>query len=325
VAAYITRRVLWMVVLLLLTSFVTFAIFYLLPAGDPATLRAGRGASSPELLRAIRHQLALDQPFYVEYGRYMQRLVLHFDLGTSYQNLTSVRSELTDRLPATAGLVLGAVVVWVIIGISIGLISGIRRGSALDRAAMSGALIAISAPVYWLGLVSLYLLSKGVGSVEIFDGAGTYPTNGDNLFTHPVEVAPTLFLPWLVLAAGFAAIYARFVRSSVSDVIREDYIRTARAKGLRERRVIFKHVLRPAITPIVTLLALDVGILLGGAILVETVFNIPGVGKLAVDSIHQSDLPTIQGVVLAGAFFIILLNLLADIAYAFLDPRVRFV
>jgi peptide/nickel transport system permease protein len=323
VIAYITRRVLWMVVLLLLTSFVTFAIFYLLPAGDPAVLRAGRNAS-PQLLAAIRHQLALDQPFYVEYARYMERLALHLDLGTSYQNQTSVQSELTARFPATAGLVLGSVFVWLFIGVAVGILSGIRQGSVIDRAAIGGTLVAISAPVYWLALVSLYLLSRDIGVVHVFNGAGTYPTNGDNLFTNPIEVAPTLFLPWLVLAAGFAAIYARFVRSSMIEVMREDYIRTARAKGLRERRVVRKHALRPAITPVVTLLGMDIGILLGGAILVEMVFNIPGVGKLAVDSIHQSDLPTIQGAVLLGAFFIIFLNLLVDIAYAFLDPRVKF-
>lgn len=320
---YIARRFGWMLVLLLATSFVTFVIFYLLPVADPAVLRAGRGAS-PALLKAIRHQLALDKPFYVEYGHYMKQLFLHFDLGTSYQNLTTVRSEISARFPATLALVLGGVAVWLLVGLSIGLVAGIRRGSILDRVSMTGALVAISAPVYWLGLVSLYLLSKGVGVVHIFDGVGTYPTNGTNLFDHPLAVAPTLFLPWLVLAASFAAVYARFMRSSVSEVIREDYIRTARAKGLPERRVIFKHALRPALTPVVTLLGLDVGILLGGVILVETVFNIPGIGTLAVNSIHQSDLPTIQGVVLLGAFFIIFLNLVVDVVYAFLDPRVRY-
>lgn len=321
--SYLGRRVLWMVVLLVLTSFVTFVIFYLLPTGDPAVLRAGRGAS-PQLLAAIRHQLALDRPFYVEYARYMDRLAFHFDLGTSYQNLTPVRSLLFNRFPATAGLVLGAVVIWLAIGVLIGLLAGIRRGTLWDRGAMSGALVAISAPVYWLGLVSLYLFSKGIGVWPVFDGAGSYPTGGANLFTHPLAVAPTLVLPWLVLAASFAAIYARFVRANVSEVLGEDFVRTARAKGLRERRVILRHVLRPATAPVVTLLGMDIGILLGGAILVETVFNIPGVGALAVNAIHQADLPTIQGTVLVGAFFIILLNLLVDVAYAFLDPRVKF-
>jgi peptide/nickel transport system permease protein len=158
----------------------------------------------------------------------------------------------------------------------------------------------------------------------IFDGAGTYPNDGSNLFNSPFTVAPTLFLPWLVLAASFAAIYARFLRGNLLETMAEDYIRTARAKGLPERTVIFHHGLRSAITPIVTILGLDLGILLGGAILTESVFNIPGIGRLAVDSIQKSDLPTIQGTVIMGAFFIILLNLLVDVLYAFLDPRVRY-
>ena len=158
----------------------------------------------------------------------------------------------------------------------------------------------------------------------IFDGAGTYPVTGGNLFTDPARFAPPLFLPWLVLAASFAAIYARFLRGNLLEVMSEDYIRTARAKGLSERRVIFKHGLRSAITPIVTILGLDLGVLLSGAILTESVFNIPGIGRLGYDSIQKSDLPTIQGTVILGAFFIIALNLVVDVIYAFLDPRVRY-
>jgi peptide/nickel transport system permease protein len=188
---------------------------------------------------------------------------------------------------------------------------------------MGAALVAISAPVYWVGLVSLSLFSKDIGLVPIFDGAGSYPNTG-SLFSDPVHVAPSLFLPWLVLAASFAAIYARFLRGNLLEVMAEDYIRTARAKGLRERTVIFRHGVRSAITPIVTILGLDLGILLGGAILTESVFNIPGIGRLAFDSIQKSDLPTVQGTVIMGAFFIIALNLVVDIVYAFLDPRVRY-
>jgi peptide/nickel transport system permease protein len=311
-----------MAVVLFLTSFVTFVIFYLLPASDPAVLRAGRLAT-PARLAAIREQLGLNHPFYAQYAKFMQRLVFHFDLGTSYQNLTSVRSEIVRRFPATAGLVVGSVVIWFTLGVAIGLLSALRRGTLWDRAAMTGALVAISAPVYWLGLVALYLLSKDIGVLHVFQGAGTYPANGANLFTDPLQVGASLLLPWLVLAASFAAIYARFVRANVSDVLTEDYIRTARAKGLRERRVILRHALRPAPAPVITLLGLDIGILLGGVVLVETVFNIPGVGTLAVNALHQSDLPTIQGTVLLGALVIVVMNFLVDIAYAFLDPRVR--
>jgi peptide/nickel transport system permease protein len=188
---------------------------------------------------------------------------------------------------------------------------------------MGGALVAISAPVYWLGLVSLYLFSKDLGQIQIFEGQGAYPSSG-NIFTDPGQVIPALIMPWFVLAASFAAIYARFLRGNLLETMSEDYIRTARAKGLRERAVVFKHGVRSAITPIVTILGLDLGILLGGAILTETVFNIPGVGRLAFDAIQKSDLPTVQGTVLMGAFFIIILNLLVDVVYAFLDPRVRY-
>jgi peptide/nickel transport system permease protein len=319
---FIIRRLLWMVVLLLVISFLTFLIFYTLPSADPALLRAGK-QPTPELVATIRHQLGLDRPFYVQYLKYLDRLVLHFDFGYSYQNNVSVKSQIFDRLPATAALSVGGMIIWLIVGLPIGIIAALKHGRWIDKAAMGTALVAISAPVYWLGLVSLYLFSKDIGKIPIFDGAGTYPSSG-NILTAPGQVIPSLILPCMVLAASFAAIYARFLRGNLIEVMSEDYIRTARSKGLRERRVVFRHGVRSAITPIVTILGLDLGILLGGAILTETVFNIPGVGRLAFDSIQKSDLPTVQGTVLLGAFFIILLNLVVDVVYAFLDPRVRY-
>jgi peptide/nickel transport system permease protein len=319
---FIIRRLLWMVVLLFVISFLTYVIFYTLPAADPAALRAGR-QPSPELLKSIRESLGLDKPWYIQYLKYLERLVFHFDFGYSYQNNVSVKSQILDRLPATAALAVGGAVVWLLIGIPVGIISAIKRGTWMDRIAMGGALVAISAPVYWLGLVSLYLFSKDLGQIQIFEGQGAYPSSG-NIFTKPDEVIPALIMPWFVLAASFAAIYARFLRGNLLETMSEDYIRTARAKGLRERAVVFKHGVRSAITPIVTILGLDLGILLGGAILTETVFNIPGVGRLAFDAIQKSDLPTVQGTVLMGAFFIIILNLIVDVVYAFLDPRVRY-
>jgi peptide/nickel transport system permease protein len=319
---FIIRRLLWMVVLLLVISFLTYIIFYTLPAADPAALRAGR-QPSPELLKSIRETLGLDKPWYIQYLKYLQRLVFHFDFGYSYQNNISVKSQIVDRLPVSATLAFGAAVVWLLIGIPVGIISAIRRGTWMDRMAMGGALVAISAPVYWLGLVSLYLFSKDLGKFPIFEGQGAYPSTG-NIFTNPGGVIPALIMPWFVLAASFAAVYARFLRGNLLEVMSEDYIRTARSKGLRERRVVFKHGVRSAITPIVTILGLDLGILLTQAILTETVFNIPGIGRLAFDAIQKSDLPTVQGTVLVGAFAIIFLNLLVDIVYAFLDPRVRY-
>ncbi len=319
---FIVRRLLWMVVLLLVISLITFIIFYTLPSADPAVLRAGRNPS-PELVESIRKTLGLDKPWYVQYWKYLDRLVFHFDFGYTYQNNVSVRSQIFDRLPATATLAVGAMVCWLLIGIPIGILAARKHGTWIDKAAMGTALVAISAPVYWLGLVSLYLFSEDLGKFPLLKGSGAYPSSG-NIFTDPGQVIPALIMPWLVLAASFAAIYARFLRGNLIETMGEDYIRTARAKGLRERRVVFKHGVRSAITPIVTILGLDLGILLGGAILTESVFNIPGIGRLAYDAIQKSDLPTVQGTVILGAFFIILLNLVVDVVYAFLDPRVRY-
>ena len=313
------RRTLWGVFLLFVVSGLTFLIFYTFPSADPATLRAGRQAT-PELIAQIRHSLGLDQPLYVQYWTYLKGLVLHFDLGYSYQNDISVRSELFTRLPATISLTIGAFVVWMLVAIPIGVISAVRRRTLLDRATMGLALVAISAPVYWLGLLALFLFSNDIGVVHLLPGAGTYtPFSQD-----PWHWFTSLLMPWFVLAAAFAAFYARMVRGNLIDVLGEDYIRTARAKGLTGRRVVLRHGLRSALTPIVTMAGLDIGILLGGAILTETVFNIPGVGRFAYDSIVNSDLPAIQGTVLFGAFFIIGANLFVDIVYAFLDPRVRY-
>jgi peptide/nickel transport system permease protein len=317
---YIIRRALWVIVLLLIVSAVTFAIFYVLPSGDPAALRAGR-SPTPEQLAQIRHTLGLDKPIYEQYWLFVKGIILHFDFGYSYTNSQPVRTEIFQRLPATISLTLGAVVVWLLVGLPVGVISAVRSRSLVDRISMGAALLAISAPVYWLGLMGLFFFSKDIGRVaHIFDGAGSYtPISKD-----PSKWFGSLLLPWLVLAASFAAFYARLLRSNLIDTMSQDYIRTARAKGLSERAVIWRHAVRAAITPIVTVLGLDIGILLGGSILTETVFNIPGVGRYAYEGIINSDLPVIQGTVLFGAFFIVVANLIVDIAYAQLDPRVRY-
>ena len=316
---YIIRRLLWVIVLLIIVSIVTFLIFFLLPSGDPAQLRAGR-APNPALIAYIRHTLGLDKPLYVQYWRYIKGVVLHFNFGYSYEFSQPVKTLIFQRLPATISLTIGAVIVWLSLGLPVGVISTIKSRSPLDRVTMGGSLVAISAPVYWLGLLSLYVFAKDIGKVKIFDGAGTYV----GLTANPGRWFGSLILPWFVLAASFSAFYARLLRSNLIDTMSEDYIRTARAKGLPERRVIGRHAMRSAITPIVTVLGLDIGTLMGGAILVETVFNIPGVGRLAYEGIINSDLPIIQGTVLFGAFFIVIANLVVDIAYAYLDPRVRY-
>src|SRR3954471_20879396 len=201
---YIIRRLLWSVLLLFVVSFITFVMFVVLPSADPAILRAGRNPD-PALIAAIRENLGLDKPWYVQYGVYMRDLVFHFDFGYSYQNNIAVRTTIFDRLPATASLAFGAAVVWLLIGIPIGIISAIKRGTLLDRGAMGFALLAISAPVYWAGLVSIYLFSEGLGKVAPnFKGSGQYTP----LTRAPIEWASALILPWLGLATAFAAIYA---------------------------------------------------------------------------------------------------------------------
>jgi peptide/nickel transport system permease protein len=316
---YIVRRVLWGIAMLAIVSAVVFVIFYVFPSADPAILRAGRNAD-PETVDRIRHSLGLDRPIYTQYYLYMKGIVLHFDFGYSYRSNADVRALILDRLPATIWLVTGAAILWLAMGIPVGIISAIKRRSLLDRTTMVTSLAFISAPVFWLGLVALYLFAQDVGVIPIFPGIGSYAVATS--FSAKFE---SMLLPWIVLAAASAAIYARYLRSSMIDVMSEDYIRTARAKGLPERRVVLGHGVRSAITPIVTLLGLDIGVLLAGnAILTETVFNIPGVGRLVATGIESSDLPVIQGVTLFGAFFIIIFNLIVDIAYAYLDPRVRY-
>jgi peptide/nickel transport system permease protein len=331
---YIVRRLLWAFVLLVIVTAVIFGMFYIFPTADPATLRAGRNAS-PQQIQLISHSLGLDQPLIEQFARYLTQVFTPFDwfgaeqyggtgpfnFGISiFQSNTPVKEIILERLPATAFLVVGAVVIWLAIAIPVGTISAVRRRSLLDRTTMITSLAFISAPVFWLGLVALYLFAQDVGVIPIFPGIGSY-ADASGFWGR----AGSLLLPWMVLAAATAAIYARYLRSQMIDVMSEDYIRTARAKGMPERSVIVRHGLRAAITPLVTLLGLDIGTLLAGnAILTESVFNIPGVGKELVTAIQRTDLVVIQGIVLFGAFFIVTFNLLVDIAYAYLDPRVRY-
>lgn len=318
---YIVRRLLWGVVLLFAVMAITFITFYLLPNVNPAVLRAGRN-SNPKIIAQIAHDLGTDKPFYTQFWLYVKRLVLHLDLGYSYYSGQSVKSLIFDRLPATISLTVGAVVIWLLAGIPVGIISAIKRRTLLDRASMTTALVFVSAPVYWLGLLMLFLFASDIGRfpVSFLHGAGSYT----GLTNSPLHWFESLLMPWFVLAATSAAIYARLLRGSLIDVMGEDYIRTARAKGLRERTVVMKHGVRSAITPLVTVLGLDIAILLGGAVLVETVFDIPGIGRLNYDALSNGDFPIVQGTITLAALFIILANIIVDIAYAYLDPRVRY-
>jgi peptide/nickel transport system permease protein len=316
---YIIRRILWGIVLLILVSALTFVFFYIFPSADPAVLRAGRNAS-PQTIAYIRHDLGLDKPLYTQFYNYMKGIFLHFNFGYSYYSGASVLSLVRDRLPATISLTVGAVVLWLVAGIPVGILSAIKRRTVIDRLTMGTALVFVSLPVFWFGLIVLFLFASDIGKFPILPGANSYV----GITVDPVKWFTSLILPWMVLAGTQAAIYSRLMRGSLLDVLGEDYIRTARAKGLRERRVIWRHGVRAAITPVLTVLAIDIGALLGGAVVTETVFSIHGIGLLNYDAILHSDFPIVQGTVLLAAMFIIVFNILVDIVYAYLDPRVRY-
>jgi peptide/nickel transport system permease protein len=317
---YIARRLAWTVAVILAVLLVTFAVFFLLPNGDPALRFAGKSPTEDQIA-LIRHRLHLDKPFYVEFGYFVKNFVTGDEngwpgLGYSYGNFVSVKSEITDRAPRTLWLIAGAATLWLTGGVAIGVLSAVKRRTLIDRLAMGFALFGISAPVFWLGLMALYIFWKtlhwtgGSGYVPLADGVGHW-------FSH-------LILPWCVLALLYMAIYARLTRNNLLETLGEDYIRTARAKGLSERRVIFRHGLRASLTPIVTIFGLDIALLVGGAIITESVFNLQGLGWLAITAAIGQDLPTVLGVVLCTATAVAIMNLVVDIVYAFLDPRVRY-
>ena len=328
---YVIRRLLWTVLVVMVVTLLTFIIFYVLPPGDPAVRFAGK-QPTPEIIAEVREQLGLDKSLPEQYGLFLKRLFTGDadvcptsiegcgwpGLGVSYDSRTAVRQEIIERAPRTLWLIAGAAILWLVMGISIGVISALRRRSLVDRLAMGFALFGISAPEFWLGLMALYIFvvklkfeeSLGTGYVALTDNPAKW-------FTH-------LILPWFVLALLYAAFYARMTRGNLVDTLGEDYIRTARAKGLPERKVIFKHGLRASLTPVVTMFGMDVALLVGGAVITETVFNIQGLGAWAVDAAPSGDLPAVTGVVLVAAFSVAIMNLIVDVLYAYLDPRVRF-
>jgi len=298
---------------LMAISIVTFLIFNVIPNGDPVLRIAGR-SSNEQTRERVRRDFGFDRPLYVQYARLMEKTAD----GTleSYSNSTNVRDEIVRGIPATASLVIGAAVIWVSFGVLFGVLSALYAGRFVDRALTALAILGISLPVFWVGALLLYYLTD---RIQLFP-PGTYVGLSEN----PVEWLTHLILPWFALSILFIGFYSRLLRSNVLDTLNEDYVRTAEAKGLSRRRVLTRHVLRNALIPIVTLLGLDFGAAIGGgAILTEKVFSLQGVGQYAADSVGSLDLPPVMGTTLYAAFFIVLLSALVDIAYAYLDPRIR--
>lgn len=333
--SYIVRRLVAAVFLLLAVSLITFLIFFLVPrlAGATADDLAGRYVGKTAGQEQIHEQavkMGFTDPLYVQYGNFLKGLVAGADydtgtgidhcsapcLGYSYQSQTPVLPELMDRLPVTLSLAVGAGVLWLVSGVATGVLSALRRGTFFDRAAMSVALAGVSLPIFFTALLSLSIFSYGLGWTA---EGGSYTPFTEN----PGEWAYDLILPWITLAFLFAAGYARLTRAGMLETLGEDYVRTARAKGLPERTVVVKHALRSTLTPILTIFGLDLGLLLGGAVLTETAFSLPGLGSYAIQAIDRNDLPKLLGVTLVIAFFVVLSNLIVDLLYAVVDPRVR--
>jgi peptide/nickel transport system permease protein len=315
---------------------VTFCIFFLLPrlAGQTTDQLAAQYVGknpSPAALHDIETTLGLNQPLYLQFARFLKGIVAGADynngpnvthcpapcFGYSFKNQQPVWPQMMSVLPVTVSLAIGAAVIWLLAGVGIGVISALRRGSLFDRAAMTVALTGVSLPVFFTAVLSLALFRD---SVPIFPQAGTYIP----FLQNPLQWAWALVLPWVTLAFMYAALYARLTRAGMLDTMGEDFIRTARAKGLPERTVVVKHGLRATLSPIVTIFGMDLGLLLGGAVLTETAFSLPGLGRFAITAIQDNDLPEILGVTLLAGFFVVVANLIVDIVYAAIDPRVRY-
>jgi peptide/nickel transport system permease protein len=332
---FIIRRLILTVFLLLLVSMITFAIFFLVPrlAGQTSYQLAAQYVGRnpiPSAIKAVEIKLGLNAPVYLQYGRFVKGIVagVHYNngpdvsycpfpcFGYSFRNQEPVWPQLVSDAPVTLSLAIGGAVLWLIGGVSIGVLSALRRGSFFDRLSMGIALAGVSLPVFFTGLIALELFSYKWSLFPNVHYVG--------ITTNPLLWARNLVLPWVTLAFLYAALYARLTRAGMLETMGEDYIRTARAKGLPERKVIIKHGMRAALTPIVTIFGLDLGLLLGGAILTETTFSFPGLGQFTILAIQNQDLPEIQGVVMIAAFFIVIANMIVDILYAVVDPRVRF-
>ena len=326
---YIVRRLLWAVVLFIAVTFVTYVIFFIIPV-DPARLVAGKAASPADIERAS-HFLGLDRPWYVQYGKFLYRLSpVGWDggpelkapsLGESFANRQHVNDIVWAAAPVTASLVFGGALLWMLVALPIGILSALRPRSLLDRAAMIFVLVGISAHPVWIGLIFSYVFGYKLAWTPItgycdFINPATECGGPWQWFYH-------LILPWTTFAILFAALYVRMIRANVMETMSEDYERTARAKGAPERVVMRSHVLRNAMLPVVTMLGMDIGLALGGAIFTETVYGLPGLGRTAITAINTYDLTVVQGVVVFATLAIIVFNLVVDLLYAWIDPRIR--
>ncbi len=319
-ARFLIRRILLGLFIMWMMTLTVYLIFYIGP-GPAAVARtlAGREAT-PQIVAEVAHRLLLDRPWYVQYGHFIS-LLLQGNLGYDYYKGESVNSVIAAAFPITLSLVIGAAIIWLAMGVLSGMVSAVKTRSIWDRTFTLLALLFFSMPTFVLGfllLLGLYY-ELTVSGLPVFANPGAFTS----FFSNPLAWAHDLILPWLTLALVSAATYTRLTRGAMLDVFGEDYIRTARSKGMRERRVIWRHVLRAALTPIVTQFGLDVGVLIGGAIITESVFNLPGLGYTAVQAIQQQDLPVVIGVVIIASAGVILANLIVDILYAVIDPRVR--
>jgi peptide/nickel transport system permease protein len=312
---YLVRRVAWAGLLFLVMSFVTYVIFFVIPTESS---RIGRGQAAETI--DLRTVIPLEGSLFEEYGRFVG-MVVQGDFGHSYVTRREVSDIILKAAPVTASLVIGGAVVWLLIAIPVGVLSALRPRSLLDRVATAFVLIGISAHPVWIGLILSYVvglklgLAPAGGYCDLVDPAGS--CGG------PLQWAWHLWLPWVTFALMFAAIYMRMVRASVLEALGEDYVRTARAKGASESRIMRAHVLRNAMLPVVTMLGMDIGLMLGGAVFVERVYGLPGLGGIMIQSLGRRDLPVIMGVVLFATFAVIVLNLLVDLLYTRIDPRSR--
>jgi peptide/nickel transport system permease protein len=320
---YLVRRTLWAILLFIVITFITFVIFFVGP-NNPARAVCGGEQAKRECLVRATEKLGLDKPMPVQYWKFVKQLVVHQDLGTSFATSQSVNERIKEAAPITASLVFGGAILWMIIGLSVGIYSALKPRSLIDRFSMVFVLIGVSAHPVWIGLILEYVFGVKLGWTPIAGYAnffGAPPDSGQP--GGPWQWFYHLILPWCTFALLFAALYVRMIRANVMETLNEDFVRTARAKGAPERQVLVSHVLRNALLPVVTMLGMDIGIGLGGAIFTESVFNLPGLGQTAIIGISNQDLAIVQGVIVFATVAIIVFNLLVDLLYAWIDPRIR--